>query len=253
MKLLSIGEIGEIVSGATPKTGNKEYWGKEISWATPKDISKLDSPYLNDTDRMITKLGLESCSAKLLPKGSILFTSRAPIGLVAIANIETATNQGFKSIILNNGYYPLYIYYAIKYSSIQLNNLGTGTTFKELSKETFQKFKIPVPDLVDQIKIATVLEYTETIIRQRKKSIVLIDDLLKNTFLKMFGTPSQNEKRFEMTTIRHLVDEVKYGTSKSRNLSGAYSYLRMNNITTDGYMDYAELKSIDIDDSSIWG
>lgn len=186
MRILTIKDVGRVISGATPKTDVKEYWDGDISWVTPKEISQLDSPYLTNTERKITETGFKSCSTTLLPKGSILFTSRAPIGLVAIADINVSTNQGFKSIILNDGFYPLYIYYILKYNSRQLNDLGTGTTFKELSKSTFEKFQIPVPDLSEQIKIATVLHKAESLIKQRKRSIDLLDDILKSTFLKMF-------------------------------------------------------------------
>ncbi len=186
MKTLTIKDIGRVISGATPKTDIKEYWDGDIFWVTPKEINQLDSPYLKNTERKITEAGFKSCSTTLLPKGSILFTSRAPIGLVAIADINVSTNQGFKSIILNDGFYPLYIYYILKHNSRQLNDLGTGTTFKELSKSTFEKFRIPTPELSEQIKIATVLNKAESLIKQRKESIHLLDDILKSTFLKMF-------------------------------------------------------------------
>ena len=92
-------EVGDIVSGGTPSTKNEDYYGNEIPWITPKDLSGYYSKYISKGERSITKLGLEKSSAKLLPKGTILFSSRAPIGYVAIAQEDLCTNQGFKNIV----------------------------------------------------------------------------------------------------------------------------------------------------------
>lgn len=212
MRILTIKDIGRVISGATPKTDVKEYWDGDISWVTPKEISQLDSPYLINTERKITEAGFKSCSTTLLPKGSILFTSRAPIGLVAIADISVSTNQGFKSIILNEGFYPLYIYYILKYNSRQLNDLGTGTTFKELSKATFEKFHIPVPELPEQIRIATVLTKAESLIKQRKVSVALLDDILKSTFLKMFFQYFPKGKSQKLETLCNKITDGTHDT-----------------------------------------
>lgn len=197
-----IKDIGTVYSGATPRTNIEEYWNGDIAWVTPKEISKLNSQFLNQTERYITESGLKSCSANMLPKGSILFTSRAPIGLLAINNIEVCTNQGFKSIVLKDGFSSLYVYYFLKTQVKQLNDLGTGSTFKELSKSTFEKFEIPIPEnFVDQIRIAEVLKEVEKLIQQRKESIDLLDDFLKSTFLDMFGDPLVNNKRWDKLTL----------------------------------------------------
>ncbi|MVM34737.1 restriction endonuclease subunit S, partial [Spirosoma sp. HMF4905] len=129
MRRLRIKDIGQIVSGSTPSRSTKEYWNGNIPWVTPKELTRLDTPYLNDSQEKITEEGYKSCSARILPKGSILFSSRAPIGLVAVTNIEVCTNQGFKSIIPNEDIDSLYLYYALKHYKRELNLLGTGTTF----------------------------------------------------------------------------------------------------------------------------
>jgi restriction endonuclease S subunit len=186
MRLIKIKNIGKVVSGSTPKTDVDEFWNGEIPWVTPKEISILNTPFLNETERRITETGFKSTSTTMLPKGSILFTSRAPIGLVAITNIEVCTNQGFKSLVLNPGFSPLYIYYILKFNSNKLDRLGTGTTFRELSKATLENFELPVPELNEQIRIATVLYKTETILMQRNDTVQLLDDFLKSTFMRMF-------------------------------------------------------------------
>jgi type I restriction enzyme S subunit len=215
MKLMKIKDIGTVVSGSTPKTEIKEFWGGNIPWVTPKEINKLSSKYLNHTERTITESGFRSSALSMLPKGSILFTSRAPIGLVAISNIEVCTNQGFKSIALYNDIYPLYIYFVLKKCVKELNDLGTGTTFKELSKSTFENFKIPVPSFTDQIRIGNILDKVESLIKQRKESITLLDEYLKSTFLEMFGDPVNNKKRWNIEKLNKLT-QIGTGATPSR-------------------------------------
>lgn len=100
-KIYKLSEIGTIIGGATPSTSNPHYYGGQIPWITPKDLSTLNGRFIEKGERNITEKGLSSCSAQLLPQGSILFTSRAPIGYVAIAKNPITTNQGFKSIVPN--------------------------------------------------------------------------------------------------------------------------------------------------------
>lgn len=197
MRMVRIKDIGRVVSGSTPKSSKKEYWDGNIPWVSPKEISALESPYLKSTERKITEAGYKSSSTTLLPKNSVLFTSRAPIGQVAINSIEVCTNQGFKSIILNKIAYPLYIYYVLKANERQLNSLGTGTTFKELSKTTFENFEIPLPSLPDQVKIATVLENVGTLISNRGESLSLLDQLIKTAFWKSYQDQSKKEYTFD--------------------------------------------------------
>jgi type I restriction enzyme S subunit len=249
MRTLKIKDIGKVVSGSTPKTGKEEYWNGNIPWVTPKEMGQLTSQYLFNTERKITDLGFKSCSTTLIPKNNVLFTSRAPIGLVAVNKIDVCTNQGFKSIILNDGFDALYVYYYLKSKKDQLNNLGTGTTFKELSKSTFEKFEIPVPDYMHQIRIATLLSKAEVLVTQRKESIHLLDKYIKSVFFEMFGNIDYNKTKFPIGRIKNLISDVKYGTSKPAEESGQYPYLRMNNITFEGYMDYSSLKYINISEA----
>lgn len=109
--LTTIGEIGIIVSGGTPSTQNKNYWGEEIPWITPSDLSKYTKKYISHGNRNISKEGLNNSSAKLLPKGTILFSSRAPIGYTVIAQNELTTNQGFKNLIITESLSSEYVYY----------------------------------------------------------------------------------------------------------------------------------------------
>lgn len=153
-------EVSEVVGGATPKTSELEnYEGGTIAWLTPADLSGYTDKYIEQGARFITKKGLESCSTKLLPKGTVLFTSRAPIGYVAIASREVCTNQGFKSFVLDNAQVtPDYVYWWLKGAKSMAEEVASGTTFLELSTAKAKKLPIPVAPLLQQRRIVEAIE-----------------------------------------------------------------------------------------------
>lgn len=154
-----ISDIGTVVGGATPSTKKAEnYEGGNISWITPKDLSTFSGRYIKRGERNITETGLKSCSTQLLPKNTVLFSSRAPIGYVAIAENEVCTNQGFKSVIPNENTDALFLYYLLKYNKDKIESMGSGTTFKEVSGNTMKNIVVSVPtDKKAQENIASVL------------------------------------------------------------------------------------------------
>ena len=158
-KNCTLGELGNIVGGATPSTKKFEnYEGGTIPWITPKDLSGFLERYIAQGERNITEAGLRSCSAQLLPKHSILFSSRAPIGYIAIAACEVCTNQGFKSILPNNDVDYMFLYYLLKFKKGEIENMGSGTTFKEVSAGVMKNIQVRVPaEKSVQIKIAKIL------------------------------------------------------------------------------------------------
>lgn len=153
-----LSQIGEIISGGTPKTTNLKYWQNgDIPWVTPADMKNV-SKYISKGARNVTKAGLTSSSARLMPKGSVLFSSRAPIGYVAIAENEISTNQGFKSIVPFNFNLSEYLYFALMALANDIAKLGTGTTFKEVSGATVSNILIPLPPLAEQQRIVAKLD-----------------------------------------------------------------------------------------------
>jgi len=154
-----ISDIGTVVGGATPSTKKIEnYEGGNIAWITPKDLSTLSGRYIQCGERNITEIGLKSCSTQLLPKNTVLFSSRAPIGYVAIAANEVCTNQGFKSVIPNEATDPLFLFYLLKYNKDKIEAMGSGTTFKEVSGNTMKNIIVRVPsDKEVQKNIASIL------------------------------------------------------------------------------------------------
>lgn len=173
----TLNDLGEIVGGATPSTQREDYYGGDISWITPKDLSSLQGRYISRGERNITKKGLASCSAQLMPPKTILFTSRAPIGYVAIAEQTVCTNQGFKSIVPNAKVNPLFLYYLLVYNKEAIEAMGSGTTFKEVSGKAMRAVKVHIPsDMQSQIKIASLLDSIDSKIEANAK---LNDNLLE--------------------------------------------------------------------------
>ena len=180
-------QLGELCSGSTPSSSRTEFWDGATVWVTPTDLSRLNTPYLHDSAKHITERGLRNCSARLLPPGSIVLSSRAPIGYVAIPTVPFCTNQGCKSIALHNSYHSEFVYYAVTAAVPRLKRLGEGTTFAEISKSSLAKAEVVLPiDKAEQAKIAEVLstvdraiEQTEALIaKQQRIKTGLMQDLL---------------------------------------------------------------------------
>ena len=154
-----LSDLGTIVGGATPSTKDPaNYEDGTIPWITPKDLSDFHGRYISRGERLITQKGLDSCSTQMMPAHSVLFSSRAPIGYIAIASNELCTNQGFKSVVPNKDTDYLFLYYLLSYNKDAIEHLGSGTTFKEVSGSTMRNVQVRVPDLLeDQKKIAAIL------------------------------------------------------------------------------------------------
>lgn len=155
----TLSDLGTIIGGATPSTKMEEnYQNGHIPWITPKDLSVFRGRYISHGERNITQQGLKSCSTQLLPKHSILFSSRAPIGYIAIAECELCTNQGFKSIVPNERTDYMFLYYLLKFNKNAIENMGSGTTFKEVSGSTMKSIPVRVPvSIEEQKRIASTL------------------------------------------------------------------------------------------------
>jgi len=150
--------VCEVMNGGTPKTGIPEYWGGSHLWITPAEMGKRLSPYVGDTERKITDLGLRNSSAQMLPPNSVILSSRAPIGHLVINTEPMATNQGCKGLIPGSQLQHKFLYYYLGSIVDLLNSLGTGATFKELSGSKLKEVTIPVPPLPEQQRIVGILD-----------------------------------------------------------------------------------------------
>ena len=181
-----IGEVTKIVTGTTPDTKDVENWNGGINWITPAEI-KEDTLYIYETERKITEKGQKSKSLTLMPKGTVIFSTRAPIGKTAIAGIEMCCNQGFKNCICSININNIYLYYVLKNNTIYFNNLGTGATFKELSKRVFEKVKIAVPPITLQNQFSEIVKQIDKQKFEIEKSLKKIQELYESLMEKYFG------------------------------------------------------------------
>ena len=184
-----ISDIGTVVGGATPSTKKPDnYKNGTIAWITPKDLSTFSGRYIQSGKRNITEIGLNSCSTQLLPKNTVLFSSRAPIGYVAIAANDVCTNQGFKSIIPNENTDPIFLYYLLKYNKNKIEGLGSGTTFKEVSGSMMKNIVVSVPkDKTIQERIASVLNSIDNKIEENERINNNLEEQLSSLFTHTFA------------------------------------------------------------------
>lgn len=158
LKKYKLGDIATIVNGATPSTTDLDNYDGEIIWFTPKDLSDQKVKIISKGCRNITQKGYDSCSTQMIPPYNILMSSRAPIGLLAINKVECCTNQGFKNIVIDKCICDVdFMYYYLKYNIQQIEALGSGTTFKEVSKASLEKYDVKIPYLEEQKYIASIL------------------------------------------------------------------------------------------------
>lgn len=186
-KEVTLGEIGTIVGGATPSTKNTSFYDGNIPWLTPKDLSVNSNKYILRGERNITEAGFKSCSCKMLPKGSVLFSSRAPIGYVAITANDMCTNQGFKSVIPNEETDSEFLYYLLKYNKDNIASQGSGTTFAEVSGKTMKEIEVMVPkETDDQHRIASILSSLDRKIELNNKINADLEEMAQAIFKNWF-------------------------------------------------------------------
>ena len=205
MEKYKLGDICEIVSGSTPKTNIDEYWEGTIKWITPAELND-DTYIITDSVRKITELAVKKTGLKSFPEGTVILSSRAPIGKVAIAGCEMYCNQGFKNLICSKKINNKYLYWFLKGNTVFLNSLGRGATFKELSKSIVSNIEINLPDIVYQKKAVETLEKVSEIIALRKRELSSLDDLIKARFVEMFGNPATPGDKFKTCKLGEVAD-----------------------------------------------
>jgi type I restriction enzyme S subunit len=204
-------DFAEVVGGGTPKTGVPEYWGGEIPWITPKDLSDHNERYISNGERSITKEGLKNSAARLVPENTVLLTSRAPVGYLAIAKKPLTTNQGFRSLIIKEGFSPEFIYYLLLNNVDYLKQHASGSTFQELSGGTLKNLQFQIPALPEQKGIAEILSNLDEKIelnQQMNKTLEATAQALFNQWFVEFAFPGYEKTKF----VDGLPEGWKMGT-----------------------------------------
>lgn len=236
-----LGDLGDVVGGATPSTKvSANYENGGISWITPKDLAAFSGRYIARGERNITEQGLKSCSAQLMPQHSVLFSSRAPIGYVAIADRELCTNQGFKSIVPNANVDYLFLYYLLTFHKDAIENLGSGTTFKEVSAKVMRGVKVKVPSLPTQRKIAAVLSSLDDKIETNNaicRNLETVGGFMLQHYLE------QCNAHVKLSSLMGVENGYAF-KSKEYSATGTYKVVTIKNVL-DGRVDAMEASGMD--------
>ena len=212
MKRYKLGEIAEIYNGSTPTSTKPEYYGGDIIWITPKDLSDQGTKYIDHGERSITQAGYDSCSTTLIPAGNILMSSRAPIGLLAINKVDCCTNQGFKNIVVNKKIADTeYIYYFLMQNIESIKRLSGGTTFQEVSKKTLEQCEFEIPDLSEQQRIAKILSTIDAKIELNKKISRELEAMAKELYdywFVQFDFPNEQGKPYKSSGGKMVWNET---------------------------------------------
>ena len=244
----AISAIGDVIGGGTPSTKHNEYYGDEIAWITPKDLSNFNGRYISRGERSISQKGYDNSSAQMMPAGTVLFSSRAPIGYVAIAKNELCTNQGFKSVVPHPEICDSeFLYYLLCYRKHDIEAIASGTTFMEVSGTALKNFVVHMPDISTQKKIASVLSSLDQRIEGNNLINHNLEEQAKAIFKSWFVDfdPFQNgafvdselgqiPAGWNVGTLKDML-EIRYGKDHKKLADGAFPVYG-----SGGLMRYAE-------------
>ena len=240
-----LGDVCTVISGSTPKTSVAEYWDGDIKWITPAELNE-DSFYLYDSQRHITELGKEKTGLSYMPIGTVILSSRAPIGKTAIAGCEMCCNQGFKNLICSDDIFNEYLYYFLKGKTDYLNSLGRGATFKEISKSIVENIEIRLPALEEQKQIARQLGEIYRLISLRKQQLAKLDELVKARFIELFGMPGEDDFGWGLVPLGSVCCINPKKSQDARLGSGIkVSFVPMPAVTEHGEIDATSIKEYD--------
>ena len=236
---VKLSDIGEVVGGSTPSTKNLDNYDGNIAWITPKDLAGYNKVYISKGERNITEMGFKSCSTKMLPKNSVLFSSRAPIGYVAISKNDLCTNQGFKSIIPNDKIDYKFLYYLLKHNKDYIASKGSGSTFKEVSGSVMKGIELSIPkNINDQKKISKVLFDIDKKIESNNE---INNNLYDIAQLELLKDLKKNTTKYIMEGLfYHITPGTNYQPNRVKS---GIPFLNVKNIS-NGYIDFKDSKYI---------
>jgi type I restriction enzyme S subunit len=236
-------EIAELYGGSTPSRENPAFWGGDIPWVTPTDLPMPDEgiSVVSKTKAHITQAGLDNSSATVIPKGTVLFSSRATIGKVGVADMPLTTNQGFANFVPHPNVTSRFLAYALWVHREDIARLSGSTTFKEVSKSTLRKYQLPVPTLAEQERIVNLLDKTDELRKLRSQADRLNASLIPALFHEMFGDPTQLERmNWPLTPLGAFAD-VSYGLPDRLDAStkpeNGTRILTISNVLLSGSID----------------
>jgi type I restriction enzyme S subunit len=208
-----LGDICKIITGRTPSTTVKEYWGNDYLWLTPAEMGNLICPYISDTKRKLSAIGLDKCSIRLAPAYSVILSSRAPIGYLAINTKPMSTNQGCKSLVPLDMINYKFLYYYILYKKPYIVSLGEGATFPEITETKLENVGISFPNIVEQERIVGILDtYFEVLnqtIQETEKNLIRVDDLNESVLNRIFNEKGKGRQEIKLDKICYFENGYK--------------------------------------------
>lgn len=241
---VALEDIAKIVGGSTPRRDNPVFWNGDIPWLTPTDLPPLGSGVANisETTSHITKEGFRATSLTLLPPSTVVFSSRATIGKVGVAEVPITTNQGFVNLIPSERVYSRYLAWVLYQYADQIAALSGSTTFKEVSRTSVKRFRVPLPPLEEQRRIAHLLDQADRLQRLRKEANERAQRILPALFVEMFGDPQANPMGWETRTVGELATKFSDGPFGSNLKSAHYvatgvRVVRLQNIGVGEFLD----------------
>ena len=277
-----LSQVCDVIGGGTPERSNMSYWGGDIPWLSPTEVTSLKTRYISETKESITNIGLHKSSAKLLPAGTLLMTSRASIGYVAINTIPLATNQGFQSLQCHNSMFNEFLYQSITWMRPELERLSAGSTFSEISSKNVKTVKIIVPPLPEQQKIAAILSSVDEVIEKTQAQINKLKDLKTGMMQELLSpregqatninNPQGESKNslhhtefkdsplgripvgWEVAKFKDVFVDYKYGprfSSKDYSPNGNVKTIRGTDVSNNGEVHYQQVPTAQIDADTV--
>ena len=241
---VKLGDTCDVIAGGTPKRSEPSYWGGDIPWVK---ISDMLEGRISQTEETITRAGLRSSSAKLLPPGTLLVSIFATIGRTAVLDCEAATNQAIVGVIpkQHGQFDERFLQYSLRRKTQELQRQGRGVAQANINGSLLKATEIPMPPLAEQQRIAVILDAADALRAKRREALAQLETLIQSTFLDMFGDPVTNPMGWEVTTVSRI-GSVQGGlqvTSKRRSLPIERPYLRVANVFR-GFLELDEIKTI---------
>lgn len=241
-----ISDFAEVVTGGTPSTTNPEYWDGDIPWL---NSGALNEGYITKPSRYITELGLENSSAKMMPKDTVLVALSATTGQAGYLTFAACANQSVTGILPSKEHHPQYLYFYLKTQRAKMLADAFRGVHPHINQKYVRDFRVPLPPLHDQIRIAQVLAKVEALLVARERQLRGLDELPRSLFLDMFGDPMRNDGQWETASIESLCDAIidcPHNTPEYSKSSTGYFCIRTSDII-DGYLDLGSAFQVDED------